>query len=163
MRRAGMRARWAAALLGAALLAGVLPLSMAVAEEPGQTGSQTEEVSVEPRAASEVYVSFNGSDESGNGSANFPYASLATAGSGDVLGGIIAGTIACTHGEVDVWEKLVSYAVTLHSLSGFVAASKFGEKSVIATDLIDVIGDAMNAFVTAALEEMGVANEGQEA
>lgn len=89
-------------------------------------------------------------------------ASLATAGSGDVLGGIIAGTIACTHGEVDVWEKLVSYAVTLHSLSGFVAASKFGEKSVIATDLIDVIGDAMNAFVTAALEEMGVANEGQE-
>lgn len=79
MRRAGMRARWAAALLGAALLAGVLPLSMAVAEEPGQTGSQTEEVSVEPRAASEVYVRADGSDESGNGSADFPYASLAKA------------------------------------------------------------------------------------
>lgn len=79
MRRAGMRARWAAALLGAALLAGVLPLSMAVAEEPGQTGSQTEEVSVEPRVASEVYVSVDGSDESGNGSADSPYASLAKA------------------------------------------------------------------------------------
>lgn len=79
MRRAGMRARWAAALLGAALLTGVLPLSMAVAEEPGQIGSQTEEVSVEPRAASEVYVSVDGSDESGNGSADSPYASLATA------------------------------------------------------------------------------------
>ena len=51
MRRAGMRARWAAALLGAALLAGVLPLSMAVAEEPGQTGNQAGEVSVEPRVA----------------------------------------------------------------------------------------------------------------
>ena len=79
MRRSGMRARWAAALLGAALLTGVLPLSMAVAEEPGQIGSQTEEVSVEPRAASEVYVSVDGSDESGNGSADSPYASLATA------------------------------------------------------------------------------------
>ncbi len=79
MRRSGMRARCAAALLGAALLAGVLPLSMAVAEEPGQTGSQTEEVSVEPRAASEVYVSADGSDERGDGSADSPYASLAKA------------------------------------------------------------------------------------
>lgn len=74
-----MRARWAAALLGAALLAGVLPLSMAVAEEPGQTGNPAGEVSVEPRAASKVYVSFDGSDESGNGSADSPYASLAKA------------------------------------------------------------------------------------
>ena len=69
----------AAALLGAALLASALPLSMAVAEEPGQSGSQTEEVSVEPRTASEVYVRAGGSDESGNGSADSPYASLATA------------------------------------------------------------------------------------
>lgn len=92
-------------------------------------------------------------------------AALATAGSGDVLGGIIAGTVALAHGRADAWELLVSYAVTLHSLTGFIAAQKFGEKSVIATDLIDLIGDAMNLFVTNALEEMGLddGKEGQEA
>ena len=84
---------------------------------------------------------------------------LATAGSGDVLGGIIAGTMALAHGKADVWELLISYAVTLHSLTGYLAAQKYGEKSVIATDLIDLIGDAMNLFVTNALEEMGVGDD----
>lgn len=69
-------------------------------------------------------------------------ASLATAGSGDVLAGIISGTIA-TSADVYDWPLLISYAVTVHSYTGFAAAAEYGEKSVIATDLIDVIGGAL--------------------
>ncbi|MBM6908291.1 MULTISPECIES: NAD(P)H-hydrate dehydratase [Collinsella] len=70
-------------------------------------------------------------------------ASLATAGSGDVLAGIIAGATALNRDRIEAWELLASYAVALHSYTGFAAAERFGEKSVIATDLIDCIGDAM--------------------
>ena len=70
-------------------------------------------------------------------------AALATAGSGDVLAGIIAGTMALNHEGVEAWELLAAYAVMLHSYTGFAAAERWGEKSVIATDLIDLIGDAM--------------------
>lgn len=70
-------------------------------------------------------------------------ASLATAGSGDVLAGIIAGMVAASHGEVDDWGLLASHAVTTHSFAGYIAASEMGERSVIATDLVDVIGHAM--------------------
>lgn len=70
-------------------------------------------------------------------------ASLATAGSGDVLAGILAGTVALAHGEVDDWGLLASYAVAVHSCTGYIAASEVGERSVIAPDLIEVIGRAM--------------------
>ena len=70
-------------------------------------------------------------------------AALATAGSGDVLAGIIAGAAALNREVVDRWELLCAYAVALHSYCGYAAADRYGEKSVIATDLIDVIGDAM--------------------
>lgn len=69
--------------------------------------------------------------------------SLATAGSGDVLAGIIAANVATSHGEVDRWEMLCAYAVAVHSYAGYAAASEMGEYSVIATDLIDCIGSAM--------------------
>lgn len=70
-------------------------------------------------------------------------ASMATAGTGDVLSGIVAGTVALNHAYEGPWELLCSYAVSLHSYTGFIAGDRYGEKSVIATDLIDVIGDAM--------------------
>lgn len=79
-------------------------------------------------------------------------AALATAGSGDVLAGIIAGTVAISHGEADRWELLDAYAVTVHSYTGYAAASVMGEKSVIATDLIDCIGDAMQLVENEALK-----------
>lgn len=82
-------------------------------------------------------------------------ASLATAGSGDVLAGIISGTIATLHAEVDVWELALSYAVSIHSYTGFAAAAEYGEKSVIATDLIDVIGEAMQLVENEALKDLG--------
>ncbi|WP_102338263.1 NAD(P)H-hydrate dehydratase [Collinsella provencensis] len=69
--------------------------------------------------------------------------SLATAGSGDVLSGIMAANVATSHGEVDRWEMLCAYAVAVHSYTGYAAAAEMGEYSVIATDLIDQIGTAM--------------------
>ncbi|HJA01076.1 MAG TPA: NAD(P)H-hydrate dehydratase [Candidatus Collinsella stercoripullorum] len=90
-------------------------------------------------------------------------ASLATAGSGDVLAGILAGTVATTHGEVERWELLASYAVAVHSYSGFAAAAEYGERSVIATDLIDLIGEAIQLVENAACRELGISgDEGDE-
>lgn len=90
-------------------------------------------------------------------------ASLATAGSGDVLAGILAGTVATTHGEVKRWELLASYAVAVHSYSGFAAAAEYGERSVIATDLIDLIGEAIQLVENAACRELGISgDEGDE-
>lgn len=83
-------------------------------------------------------------------------ASLATAGSGDVLSGILAGTIAPLHGETDSWGLIASYAVAIHSYTGYAAAAEFGEKSVIATDLIDRIGEAMQLVENDALEDLGL-------
>lgn len=90
-------------------------------------------------------------------------ASLATAGSGDVLAGILAGTVATTHGEVERWELLASYAVAVHSYTGFAAAAEYGERSVIATDLIDLIGEAIQLVENAACRELGIpGDEGDE-
>lgn len=89
-------------------------------------------------------------------------ASLATAGSGDVLAGILAGTLAVSHGEVESWELAVSYAVTVHSCTGFAAAAEFGEMSVIATDLVDLIGPALQMVENEALKDMGLADSEED-
>lgn len=83
-------------------------------------------------------------------------ASLATAGSGDVLAGIIAATVAVSHGEVDRWELLCAYAVAVHSYTGYAAAAAMGERSVIATDLIDCMGDALQLVENEALKGAGL-------
>lgn len=81
-------------------------------------------------------------------------ASLATAGSGDVLAGIIAGSLALNR-DIDLpIELLCAYAVAIHSYTGFAAAAKYGEKSVMATDLIDLIGDAMQLAADAIVQRL---------
>lgn len=87
-------------------------------------------------------------------------ASLATAGSGDVLSGIVAANVATSHNEVDSWELLASYAVAIHSYAGYVAASEMGDRSVIATDLIDCIGAGMQMVENDALQDEGVSDSG---
>ena len=80
-------------------------------------------------------------------------AALATAGSGDVLAGILAGSVALAGRELDdPWELLCAYAVNVHSYTGFAAAAQLGDRSVIATDLIDFIGPAMQLITEEALE-----------
>lgn len=83
-------------------------------------------------------------------------ASLATAGSGDVLAGIIAAHVAVSHGEVDRWELLCAYSVAVHSYTGYAAAALMGERSVIATDLVDVMGEAMDMVEREALKDAGI-------
>ena len=64
---------------------------------------------------------------------------MATAGSGDVLSGIIAGLWA--QGMTDV-EAAYS-GVFIHGLSGDLAAKKMGERSLLANDLIEYLRTAM--------------------
>lgn len=83
-------------------------------------------------------------------------AALATAGSGDVLAGIIAACVAVSRGAVDCWGLLCAYAVAVHSYTGYAAASVMGERSVIATDLIDCMGDALRLVENEALKDAGI-------
>ncbi|MBO7310848.1 MAG: NAD(P)H-hydrate dehydratase [Clostridia bacterium] len=61
---------------------------------------------------------------------------MATAGSGDVLSGIIGGILAQNKsGELDAIE-VASLAAYIHGLCGDISANSLGEYSVIASDLI---------------------------
>ncbi len=68
---------------------------------------------------------------------------MATAGSGDILTGLIAGFL----GQFpDQAETAVAAAmIYLHGLAGELGASAKSEKSLIATDLLDYLPAAMHA------------------
>jgi NAD(P)H-hydrate epimerase len=63
---------------------------------------------------------------------------LATAGSGDVLTGIITGLVAQGYSSVDA-ALLGTY---IHGLSADIYASEYGEESLVASDIIDNLGAA---------------------
>ena len=65
-------------------------------------------------------------------------AGMATAGSGDVLTGIITGLLARGYSQGDAC-KLGMY---LHGLAGDIAAKELGEESMMATDLIKYLPKA---------------------
>ena len=73
-------------------------------------------------------------------------AALATAGSGDVLGGVIASLIAQRGGAVDDLPLLCSLACEIHGYAGSIAAERFGSRGVMATDIIDVLGIAADTI-----------------
>jgi hydroxyethylthiazole kinase-like uncharacterized protein yjeF len=62
---------------------------------------------------------------------------MATAGTGDVLTGILAGLTAQLGTEH--WERVIGLGVYLHGVAGDIAAEKVGEAPLIASDLIESI------------------------
>jgi NAD(P)H-hydrate epimerase len=66
---------------------------------------------------------------------------MATGGSGDILTGLISGLLAQFP---DKAEQAIAGAVYLHGLAGELAAAELGEKSMIATDLLEFLPEAMN-------------------
>jgi len=67
---------------------------------------------------------------------------MATIGSGDVLGGIIAGLI----GQHVPCFKSAYAGVYIHGMAGDSAAEHFGERSILATDILAHIPDALKAL-----------------
>ncbi len=65
---------------------------------------------------------------------------MATGGAGDILTGMIAGFLAQFPKDA---ENAVCAAVYLHGLAGELGAAALGEKSLIATDLLRYLPDAM--------------------
>ncbi len=71
---------------------------------------------------------------------------MATGGSGDVLAGIIGGILAQNkRGELTDFEAAV-LGVYLHSFAGDIAANKLGEYSLMASDIIDALPEAIKEF-----------------
>ena len=77
-------------------------------------------------------VHFNSSGNSG----------MATAGSGDVLTGIILGLLAQNYSSLDA----AKIGVYIHGLAGDIASKKHSQESLIASDIIDNLGAAFNCF-----------------
>ena len=65
-------------------------------------------------------------------------AGMATAGSGDVLSGIITGLLAQDYSS----EHAAILGVYVHGLAGDIAAEKFSREAMIASDIIECLGDA---------------------
>ena len=65
---------------------------------------------------------------------------MATAGSGDVLTGVIAGLLAQGIGSL---ESAV-LGVYMHGLAGDIAAARLGEMSVTATDILESVPEALH-------------------
>lgn len=64
---------------------------------------------------------------------------MATAGSGDVLAGIIGGILAQDRGGKLTALDAASLGVYIHGLAGDIAAEKIGKYSLIASDIIDAL------------------------
>ena len=67
-------------------------------------------------------------------------ASLATAGSGDVLAGVIASFMAQGMTPLDA----AVFAVQVHARAGDIARARYGEHGLIASDLLKSIATALN-------------------
>jgi len=67
---------------------------------------------------------------------------MATAGSGDVLGGMIAGFIAQFH-PLQPMEIILAAAVFLHGFAGDLAARRTGEMGLTASDIVASIPESI--------------------
>ncbi|MEY8678860.1 NAD(P)H-hydrate dehydratase [Granulimonas faecalis] len=73
-------------------------------------------------------------------------ACLATAGSGDVLGGIMAALLARGVVENDVLPLVCAFACEVHGFAANLAAEAHGSRGVMASDLIGNLGLALDAM-----------------
>lgn len=78
----------------------------------------------------------------------FGNSGMGTAGSGDVLTGIILGLLAQGHAPAHA----AVLGVCLHAISGDIAASELGEHSLIASDLVDHLPQAFKYITKDTLE-----------
>lgn len=65
---------------------------------------------------------------------------MATAGSGDVLAGIIVSLLGQGYSQ----EDAAAIGVAVHSRAGDLAKEKYGEKSLMASDIIGCIHEVLN-------------------
>jgi NAD(P)H-hydrate epimerase len=65
---------------------------------------------------------------------------MATAGSGDVLTGMLTGLLAQSYTQ----EQAAVLGIYLHGLAGDIAAAKLSEEAMIASDLVDCLGEAFS-------------------
>ena len=70
---------------------------------------------------------------------------MATAGMGDVLSGMAGGLLAAAVGEPEASWQMLGSAVALHSAAADLAASRLGQRSLLATDVIDAVPELMQA------------------
>ncbi len=73
-------------------------------------------------------------------------AALATAGSGDVLAGVIAALLARSNVGNEDLPILCALACEVHGYAGSIAAERFGSHGVMARDIIDALGLAEDAL-----------------
>ena len=73
-------------------------------------------------------------------------AALATAGSGDVLSGMMASYLAQTVDQAPSLPLMAALVCEIHGYAGSVAAERLGSRGVMASDLIDSIGLAADAI-----------------
>ena len=76
-------------------------------------------------------------------------AGMATAGSGDVLAGIIVGAMAGGLNKrlvIEDMTKAIAIAVYIHGLAGDMAAKEKGQTSMVATDMLDMIAKVLCAL-----------------
>ena len=123
------------------------------------TKSTVSEIAADVPACAEGFAEENGavcvlkchntavSDGSGRIYINmFGNSGMATGGSGDVLAGIIGGILAQNkRGELSNFEAAI-LGVYLHSRAGDVAAERVGEYSLMASDIIESLPQAINSL-----------------
>ena len=68
---------------------------------------------------------------------------MAKAGSGDVLAGIIVSLL----GQKYSLLEAAKYGVYVHQMAGHIAVERIGEHSILASDIIDAIGEALHRSV----------------
>lgn len=91
-------------------------------------------------------------------------AALATAGSGDVLSGMMASYLAQVGGQSENLPLMAALVCEIHGYAGTVAAERLGSRGVMACDLIDSIGLAADAIEErAAMAGLEGASEAQQA